>query len=68
MYAVGYALQLVLTLAADTFSVVSGMTAMFLWITLLVNVGVGLYVFVFNFRKNGMITKIKLWTILCFVH
>ena len=29
MYAVEYALQLVLTLAADTFSVVSGMTAMF---------------------------------------
>ena len=56
MYAVEYALQLVLTLAADTFSVVSGMTAMFLWIMLLVNVGVGLYLIVFNFRKKGMIT------------
>ena len=66
MYVVEYALQFVLTLAADTFSVVSGMTAMFLWITLLVNVG--LYLFVFNFRKKGMITKIQLWTILCFVH
>ena len=66
MYAVEYALQLVLTLAADTFNVVSGMTAMFLWITLLVNVG--LYLFVFNFRKKEMITKIQLWTILCFVH
>ena len=66
MYAVEYALQLVLTLAADIFSVVSGITAMFLLITLLVNVG--LYLFVFNFRKKGMITKIQLWTILCFVH
>ena len=51
MYAVEYALQLVLTLAADTFGVVSGMTTMFLWITLLVNIG--LYLFVFNFRKKG---------------
>ena len=55
MYAVEYALQLVLTLAGDTFNVVSGMTAMFLRITLLVNVG--LYLFVFNFRKKDSIVN-----------
>ena len=65
MYAVEYALQLVLTLAAETFSVVSGMTAMFWWITLKVNVG--LYLFVFNFRKKVQSQRLnyELFYVLC---